>query len=738
MAANRRFARIMSIRDWRVYQKILLGILLLLAGLALYAFLPVREDLSYLAGSGDGYDVRILRDSWGVPHIFGVRDADTAYGLAYAHAEDDFLTIQQAFLAARGHLASVYGVDAAPNDYMVHLLRVWDTIDARYDDDISPEMHHMLDAYADGLNHFAALHQDETLPGLFPVNGRDIAAGFIHKIPLFYGLDGVLGELFAAERQQPVSAQSDPTAFLLPDGINQYGSNTFSIAPSRTANGETLFAVNTHQPWEGLATWYEAHTHSEEGLDVVGGLFPGAPTIALGHNRNLGWSFTVNSPDLVDVYVLDINPDNPDQYRFDGEWRDLEVRQSPIKVKLLGRISWTVKRETLWSVYGPTVRQDHGTYAIRYAGIGEVSFVEQFYHLSKASNLEQWQQAMREGSVPMFNTGYADKEGNIYYVYNAKLPIRSQQYDWSVYLPGDSSDTLWTEYLPFDQLPQVLNPSSGFVQNSNSSPFQTTMGNGNPEEADYPATFGIETQMSNRALRSLELFGSDGAITESAFQTYKYDMTYSEASDMPVFVSAILANQTATDAAAVEAAELLADWDLVASPESQGATIALLTLHFAIDGQGVEINGSKLTESVMPTTVLMDSFREAIDYLLEHYGSVNVAWGDVNRLRRGEVDLAVGGGADLLHATYGTLQEDGRIRINTGDCYIMLVSWDADGQLNSQSIHQYGSSTLDQTSHHYADQSPLFASRQLKPVWMEESEIRDHLEMEYRPGEELD
>ena len=272
---------------WRT---LLLGLLLPVGFVTLYLFLPERDNLAHLASAGDNYNAEILRDSWGVPHIFGRTDADAAYGLAYAHAEDDFLTIQQALVAARGELAQVYGRDAAPNDYMVHLLRIWDVVEAHYAHSISPEEKAIVEAYAAGLNQYAALHEDEALPGLFPVNGRDIVAGFIHRIPLFFGIDSALAELFESERTQGVSTKSEehgawsdfsrlsPLA-LRPSSNLPLNSNTFAVGPSRSANGETFFNVNSNQPWEGIAAWYEAHIHSDEGLDMVGGLLPGSPLI---------------------------------------------------------------------------------------------------------------------------------------------------------------------------------------------------------------------------------------------------------------------------------------------------------------------------------------------------------------------------------------------------------------------------------------------------------------------------
>lgn len=688
--------------------------------LALAAFPPATAH-------ANDYDVRILRDTWGVPHIFGKTDADAAYGLAFAHSEDDFATIQETLLLTRGILASFQGTQAAPMDFAVHLLRVWDFVNEKYESDLSPEVRAICEAYADGVNHYANLHPDEKIAELYPTTGKDIVAGFVFKGPFFYGLDNAILELFSDTRKREVSQRK--TAMLrwrnvLTDGVH-LGSNTMSVSPRRTADGSTFLAVNSHQPWEGPVAWYEAHVHSEEGWDAVGGTFPGAPVILHGHNRRLGWAHTVNSPDLIDIYLLEINPDNPDQYRFDGEWLDLDVRQVGLRVKMNENTVFPMRREALWSVYGPAVRTEHGTYAIRFANIGDIRQVEQWFRMNKAQNLDEFMDAMKMQSIPSLNVGYADADGNIMYMYNAHMPVRSEAYDWDLYLPGNTSETLWTEYVPFEETPIVLNPISGFVQNCNSTPFNTTIGKGNPDPSAYSKTLGIETHMTNRALRAVELFGGDMDIDWEEFKDYKFDRKYSINSDAAKVVKAILAAPAPEDPLAREAVEVIREWDLRTNPESSSAALAVHTALRSIRGN-----------SIADIDTIFQNLREVAEILKTNHGRIDAPWAEVNRLRRGSLDVGLGGGPDILHAVYGgALRNDGTTTGRAGDCYILLVRWDDGGNVSSESVHQYGSATLDASSPHYADQVPLFVDRKLKPVWMDEEDIRKNLKAEYRPGD---
>lgn len=675
------------------------------------------------------YDARILRDVWGVPHIFGATDADAAYGLGYAHAEDDWTTFEEAILLSRGQLARRDGVDAAKFDYIGQLFRVRRFVDGKYGTEVPADVRAVAEAYAAGVTHYAALHPDK-MPHLeLPVTGKDVVAGFTLKAPFFYELQKHLEELMGHDtRQRPVSGWDEAAAPPIENpytGGRPIGSNAFAAAPHRTSDGATRLYINSHQPWDGQVAWYEAHVVSGEGWNMFGGTFPGGAVIFAGHDENKGWAHTVNRPDLVDIYALEMNPANPNQYRFDGAWRDLEVDHARITVRLWGPFRWTVKREILWSTHGPALRTPHGVYALSFAGLGGVGALEQWFRMNKARDLDEFRAAMALQGIPSFNTVYADRAGNIYYAYNGKFPDRNPAYDWRQYLPGDRPDALWRGFLPFDRVPQILNPPSGFLQSCNNSPFHTTDGPGNPDPADFPAWMGIETTMNNRALRALELYGAENPITPGAFERLKYDTAYSVRSDVHARWREITALPDPEEPRLREALELLRGWNLRMDADNRAAALASLACEPKMM--------SELDDPVDPDP--RGRLERAVAFLERHFGRIDPAWGEHMRLVRGTVDLPLSGNTDCLRVVRGPVGDDGRVRANYGDCHIMLVEWDRGGAVRSRSVHQYGSATLDPDSPHHADQAPLFASHQMKPVWLREADIRKHLKREYRPGD---
>ena len=668
---------------------------------------PAAPDSAVLIAKAAHYHVHIVRDNFGVPHIFGKTDADVGFGIGFAHSEDDFATIQDVALATRGELAASEGATAAPGDYLVHAMRVWETVNAKYDLQLPAGLKAVLEAYADGVNYYAALHPGTVKSGLLPLTGKDIAAGFVFKTPFFYGLADTLKKLTAN------TAGKSPLPI---------GSNGLAVAPGRSSDGATRLLVNSHQPYSGSVAWYEAVLQSEQGWHVAGGFFPGTPFMLHGHNEHLGWANTVNNPDLVDIYRLTVNPSNDNQYRLDGKWRDFETADAAIRVKILGPLIWTVHRPVLFSVQGPVFRTDHGVFAVRYAGMGEVRQVLQYYRLNKARNIDEWKSAMRLQALPSINYVYADETGNIGYIYNGQFPVRKDSVDWQSYLPGDRSDLIWHSYLPFDRMPQLWNPKSGFVFNSNNTPFQATAPGDDLKASDYPRRMGIQTNMTNRALRALETFGADRAISADAFRKYKFDIRYSAKSEVAAMISQVCAHPPFD---LKSACSLLVSWNRSADIHNRGAALAIL-MAAPVSRARHEHDWSLTPEA---------SLRKAIDLLTAHFHRIDPEWGQINRFRRGKLDLPIDGGPDTYRAVYGEPQPDGTLTAVDGDTLIMFVTWDRKGKLSSESIHQFGSATLDEHSSHYADQSSLFAAMKTKPVLFTRAQLQGHIETDYRPGQ---
>ena len=540
---------------------------------------------------------------------------------------------------------------------MVGLLKIWEYVDNKYYTDLSPETIQLCEAYAEGLNYYIETNPDLNDQHIYPVNGKDVIAGTVHKIPFFFQLPFFLNDL---SKKKPEDIPAHYTVGQTLDILDQIeGSNVYAVSPTKTDDNSTFLAINTHQPWDGELAWYEAHISSEEGLNIIGGLFPGSPVVLVGHNENLGWGHTVNKPDILDIYHLEINPDNEDQYFFDGKWKDFEIYNIDIKIKTIGRASIISSQKAYWSIYGPVIKGKEAVYSIRYSHSDDIRMIEQWYKMNKSSNLQEWKDAMNMMAIPMFNAGYADKEGNIFYVYNAGFPIRDEAFNWDLVLSGNSSENLWTDYVPFESLPMILNPESGFIQNCNSSPFQTTSGNGNPKIDDFSKTFGIETVMTNRALRALETFGNDDIITYDEFKKYKYDLKYSEDSSMFYYVSKsieILSNSDNFNDISKNtintALKIFTEWDLLTDKDNIHASLPIIAFSRILSEKPQNISDE----------IIVEKISSAIEYLISNYNKLDVRWGDINRLIRGDKNIELSGGPDVPRAIYSKRMENGQLK----------------------------------------------------------------------------
>jgi len=682
-------------------------------------------DESAIRAAAATYDVRIIRDQWGVPHIFGKTDADASFGFGYAHAEDDWKHIQESLMGARGMSAQYKGKDSAPQDYLYDLFKVREAVESKYKTHLKPQTRAIIKAYVDAMNLYAVENPYKVAPAIMPITEHDVVAGYTWMTPFFFRLDGMLEELFTADNKPAVSPWQQTTKLNLPEAVR--GSNGFAVAPSRSTDNHTRLIVNSHQPMNGLYAWYEAHMVSDEGLNLAGAGFPGTPILAQGVTPNLGWTHTVNQPDLVDVYALEVdNEKKPKRYMLDGQWRDFDITQSKFRVKLAGPFSLPVTRDVLWSEHGPVLSTPTGHYAIKFSGLGEVGAVQQWYEMGKAQNMEEWRAALEQNSVLSFNIVYADKDGNIGEIYNAKMPKRIEGPDWDKILPGEQSKLIWTDYRDVSELPQIWNPDCGWLFSANATPFNITDAACNIQRGDFSNTYGIEKRITNRSRRALKLFQNDGSISEDELLRYRADTKYDPQSQIMQMVVELV-SAPSDDPLIIDAQEVLRNWDGDTVKESRGAALAIIT--------GTRALGYEYIEN---ETAPMEALKKTAGELKERYGRIDPEWGEINRIQRGDADFALDGGPDILRAIYADrdgITKDGVMNSFAGDTHIMYADWDEDGKLVLKTIHQYGAATLDETSPHYNDQVPLFARGEYKAMPMTLEEVLPRATRDYRPGQ---
>lgn len=708
-------------------------LLLALASAGLWLWTPAAPfDRTAALSAAKAFDVRITRDKWGVPHIYGARDADVAFGLAYAHAEDDWATIEEVILFSRGALAPIKGKDGAVTDYLIAALGIRKDIDAKFEKDLSPETRALLEAYAAGINLWCAEDAAHCLKGVAPVAAKDVVAGFTSRTPFFYGLDNDLKALFAGAPEKQAALGRVREAFLRVAPGVELGSNAIAVSPSRSADGHTRLMVNSHQPYEGPVAWYEARVKSGEGWDMIGGVFPGSPVILHGAGPDLGWAHTVNAPDLVDVYALEVDdPKKPTRYKMDGEWRALERDYASLRVRLWGPFSLPVKRPLYRSVHGPVFVTPGGVFAVAYGGAGDIRAAEQWYRMNKAKSFAGWRAAMAMQAVPSFNAVYADKSGMVAYFYNAAIPVRNENADWSGVVDGTRSDLIWAGVRPFGSAPWIAAPVSGYVANANHSPFDASSPQDNPNEADYPPHYGIDRNTTNRGLRLQALYGEDQSIDGDEFVAYKMDHFYAADSRLMSVVSKLANDERlAADPEMAQAIALLKAWDGSTDRDDRAASLAVrigyLNLGYRLIGAIDPI------EEPDPEAAL----RRAVSEFKNGFGRIDLAWGDAVRLRRGAESLPLNGGPDILRAVYPTGSPDKGVQPSAGgDTYILYADWRGDGSAPTiKTIHQFGSATLHPSSPHYADQAPLFAAEEWKTPPMTLEALEREATRDYRPG----
>lgn len=678
------------------------------------------------------YKAEIVRGEFGVPHIYGERDADVAYGVAMAHAEDDFFTLQDVIAMARGRYGAIAGPEGAQVDFAYHLLDARGTAERHYDS-LPADTRALFEAYATGLNQYAQEHPGELkLANLFPVNGQDVAAGFALRQPFFFGLGNIIGPLVAGDplprefgppipnapvEPAPPATMGDNmapvTTAALPlhmgeDGA-MAGSNAWAIAPEKSGDGVTRLVSNSHQPWRGGVAWYELVVQSNEGWHYAGANFPGSPFPFLGHNENLGWTNTVNRPDMTDIYKLEVDAAG-ENYKLDGKWLPLERNSFVLGVKM-GPLVLPVRQTTYRSVHGPVIKNDNGYFAIRYGGMDGIGQLDAYYRLNKAKSLAEWQAILARMDIPSTNFIYGDAQGNIAYVYNAAIPNRPAGPNWRGILPGTDSALIWHGTVGYDAIPKQINPGSGWVYNSNNQPYSAAGPDDDIDPASVPPEMGVELKMTNRARRVEILMAQANKIDRATLEKIKYDTAYVRADYVDAMLSSVEALDVSDDPDLLEGQRLLKNWDLDSDGVGEGDAIALLMIR---PWMSAEYQNKPLPDA-------RAELQRSVDHLNTYFGRLDPPMSELLRLRQplgpNPVDLPLDGGSDTLRAsTLWDVDDDGRLAVRHGDSFIMFVEWEPGKRVRSQSIQPYGAATTRPNSPHYADQSPLFVRHKLKPV----------------------
>jgi len=696
---------------------------------------PLSLFLLLLTGLQAAPKTEILWDRYGVPHIFADSVENMFYAHGWAQMQNHADLLLRLYGESRGRASEYWGESKIDADRWVHIngvperAREWYTAQ-------DPQFRRNLDAFARGINDYAKKHPKHTSPEfrvVLPVSGVDVVGHSLRAVHYMYmgsqaRLKGELAPLLRPQTSANLSAD-------LTEPIADAGSNTWAVGPSRSASGKAMLVINPHLIWEDFYTYMEVHL-TAPGYDLYGTPQIGFPVPVVGFNRHNGWGRTVNTIDNVDFYRLKTRDG---KYEFDGALKEFTRETRRFKIKQADGKLREERIEVRKSIHGPVVFDEQGiAVAMRVAGIDRPKMLEQWFRMGGARNLEEFKDAMRMISVPMWHANYADADGHLMLLFNGVIP-RRQFGDfayWSKIVPGDTSKTMWNDYLNFDELPKSIDPASGFNQNANEPPWFFTFPLADPTKyASYIAP-GTAKLTSFRTKRSLRMIGEDPSITYEELLAYKHS-TRMELADA-VVPDLVAAAERSIDALTREAAAVLKAWDRQTEIESRGGVLFEIFAERGLgpgDGLGDDFKVPFDPQRPLETaTGLKDpqkaviKLKQAAEECNKLYGSLDVAWGDVHRYARGKLDLPANGGSGRL-GVFRTMQfaqrKNNKLYATHGETIVCAVEFG--NPQRAQCLLGYGNASQP-GSKHIEDQLPLMQLKKLHPVWRERADIEANLE----------
>jgi penicillin amidase len=668
--------------------------------------------------------VTIYRDSYGVPHVFGRTDASTVFGFAYAQAEDNFWRVEENFINALGRASEVYGEKSLDEDRLNHALEIPRLAREEYSR-LDKHMRSLCDAFAAGFNYYLE-------------NNPEVRPRLLTKIEPWYTLAFIRYNYYqnGFARDRNLRRAGLQTAAMQSDLKEHTGSNGWVVGPPKSASGNAMLFINPHLPFFGPGQVYEGHVHSDEGWNFTGYTRFGFPLPYVGHNENGGWVSTDNAADLVDVYLETFDdPARPLAYKYGNGYRLATEHVEEIRVKTANGVE-TRKFTMRKTHHGPILAaRDGKLLSIRMAKFESDGWLREWYDMTRAKSLVALKRAMAPLNMLFGNVMYADRQGNTWYLYNGAVPKRDPRFDWTRPVDGSDPATEWQGYHTMEELPQLTNPKTGWMQNCNTTPFLLTS-EGNPDPKQFPK-YMVQEGDNPRGAISREILVSKAKFNFDEWRQFAFDTRVMSAGKrVPELVAALkqhLDTHPGGQPPLGEVYEELARWNQRSANDSVAMTI------FSLWHERVSRDEKQNTVAALT---------EVINALQRDFGTWKVAWGELNRLQRldeskGEefqdarASLAVSGvnGNDGAVFTFYAAPNRGQKRRYgvAGGTYISVVEFGP--KVRALSVHTFGASG-DPRSKHYTDQAVLYARGEFKPAWLTLDEIRANLEASYHPGEE--
>ena len=670
---------------------------------------PPAEDLAAR--------VTIYRDRYGIPHVFGETDASTMFGFAYAQAEDNFWRIEDNYIRAIGRRAEADGERGLESDRRNHALEIPRLAREEYARMPRP-MRTLLDGFVAGLNAYVADHP-EVRPRLLTRFEPWYPLAFIR---FNYFQSGFFWS--AGFRDSDLQVAMDDT----PIDSRHLGSNGWVIGPSKSATGHAMLFINPHLPFFGFGQVYEGHVRSAEGWNFTGYTRLGFPFPYVGHNESLGWVSTDNAADQADLYLETFDdPARPLAYRYGTGYRVATEWTDTVLVKTatgMERRALTLRK----THHGPILgTRDGKPLALRMAKLDADGWLGEWYAMTRSRRVSELKEAMRPLNMLFGNVMAADADGNTFYLYNSAVPVRDPRFDWSGPVDGTDPATEWRGYHTLEDLPQLTNPPTGWMQNCNTTPFLLTSA-GNPDSSRYPRYMVTESD-NWRGLVSRRILESTPKFTWDEWVRVAFDTRVIAADSL---LPGLLRDFKADSARVIRlgpAIDVLSRWN-----RRSDTTSVAMTLF------------DRWQESMRPGVTRLAALDSALAGLERDWGTWQVPWGEVNRLQRIDERIdqrfsdsrpsiaveGVGGQHGAVFTYYAAPSSRQKRRYGVaGGSYVSVVEFGP--TVRRLAVHTMGASG-DPESPHYFDQAPLYARGEFRPAWFTLEEIKANLEREYRPG----